>query len=140
MARLEQHRHHDSADIAQMPSDQHAHDYFSFDRLWQPAASAVLSPPSGSRLARRLRRPAEPPGHAALLDHVLQHLLVLQGVHRAPEALMLEGKQLIGLDQPPEGRLDQLLALLQIVEDLGAEDEEAAIDPEVGILRWRLCD
>src|SRR5262245_9665676 len=30
MARLEQHRNHDGADIAQVPSDQHAHDYFSF--------------------------------------------------------------------------------------------------------------
>ena len=46
---------------------------------------------------------------------------------------MLEGEQLIGLDQPPERRLDQLLAILEIVEDLGAEDEEAAIDPQIGV-------
>ena len=37
MARLEQHRHHDSADIAQMPSDQYTHDCSSF------AIPAVLS-------------------------------------------------------------------------------------------------
>ena len=47
---------------------------------------------------------------------------------------MLEGKQLIGFDQPAERRLDQFLAVLEVVEDLGAEDEEAAIDPEVGVL------
>jgi hypothetical protein len=27
MARFDQHRHHDSSDVTQMPSDQHAHDF-----------------------------------------------------------------------------------------------------------------
>ena len=143
MARLKQHRNHDSADIAQVPSDQHAHDYFSF------AIPAVLVPDSDDcRVSERPQptfmatasrngwnRLGEPPGHAALLDHVFQHLFVLQCVHRAPEALVLEGKELFGIDQPPEGFFDQLLALAHIVEDLRAKDKEAAIDPEIGILR-----
>src|SRR5262245_36026428 len=74
----------------------------------------------------RLRRPAVAPRHAALLDHVLEDLLVLERVHRAPETFMLEGKQLIGFDQPPERCLDQLFAVLEVVEDLGTQDEETA--------------
>ena len=31
-------------------------------------------------------------------------------------------------------RFDQLIALPHVVEDLGPEDEETAVDPEVGIL------
>ena len=137
MACLDQHRHHDGADVTQMPSDQHAHDFspYSFG-----TAAAVLADLPLHAWRGHLRRSAEPPGHAALLDHVLEDFLVLQGVHRAPEALMLEGKQLIRLDQPAERRLDQFLAILEVVEDLGAEDEEAAIDPEIGILRWPEAD
>ena len=38
-------------------------------------------------------------------------------------------------DQPLERLLHQLLARLHVVEDLMPEDEEAAVDPEVGVLR-----
>src|SRR6476659_8046608 len=99
-----------------------------------PPRRLVLSDFPADACRALLRRPAETPGHAALLDHVLEDLLVLQRVHRAPETFMLEGKQLIGLDQPPERRLDQLIAILEVIEDLRAEDEEAAIDPQIGIL------
>src|SRR5262245_54795071 len=91
-----------------------------------PPRRLVLSDLPADACRARMRRPAETPGHAALLDHVLEDLLVLEGVHRAPETFMLEGKQLIGLDQPSERRLDQLIAILEVVEDFGAEDEESA--------------
>src|SRR5215510_15040188 len=112
-------------------------------------ASPLRSPPSCSRFRTLSRereasshlhghsgrngwnRLGEPPGHAALLDHVFQHLFVLQCVHRAPEALVLEGQELFGIDQPPEGFFDQLLALAHIVEDLRAKYKEATVDPEV---------
>jgi hypothetical protein len=45
-----------------------------------------------------------------------------------------EGHELIGLDQSTEGRFDQFVALFHVAEDLIPEDEESAIDPEVGIL------
>ena len=43
----------------------------------------------------------------------------------------------VGLDQPPEGRLDEVFALANIVENLRAKDKEATVDPEVGILGGR---
>ncbi len=56
-------------------------------------------------------------------------LLVLERVHRRPEAVVPEGHQPALLDQPPERLLDELLALADVVEDLPAEDEVAAVDP-----------
>src|SRR6266446_224057 len=40
--------------------------------------------------------------------------------------------QLLQLDEPLEGLLDELLALLEVIEDLSLEREEAPVDPEVG--------
>ena len=93
----------------------------------------------GRRLTGKAALPADPPRHPSLLNHIFEHLFVLQRIHRAPEALMLERQELVVLDQPPEGFFDQLLAIAQIVEDLRAKDKEAAVDPEVGILRRRVC-
>src|SRR6185437_13574155 len=76
----------------------------------------------------------KPPWHRASLDQILQTLLVLERVHRPPEAFMPDGHELVGLDQPTERRLDQLVAIGHVVEDLLSEDEESAIDPEVGVL------
>src|SRR5262249_7098399 len=73
-----------------------------------------------------------PPGHLALLDHVLEHLPVTERVHGPPEALVLAGHQLVVGDEPGERLEHELLALAHVVEDLGAEDEVAAIDPDVG--------
>src|SRR5690606_12282055 len=55
------------------------------------------------------------------------------GVHRAPEALVPIGQELPFRDQPVERGLDQLVARLHVVEDLLAQDEEAAVDEEVGV-------
>ena len=76
----------------------------------------------------------EEPGHRAFLDEVLEYLLVLQRIHRAPEAFVLEGHELVGFDQALEWRLDQFIAFAHVVEYLLAEDEEAAVDPEIGVL------
>src|SRR5262245_34676956 len=56
MARPEQHRHHDSTDIAQVPSDQHAHDCFF---LAIPAVSSPIQ--IIAALARGLIPPSWPP-------------------------------------------------------------------------------
>src|SRR5579883_20645 len=74
------------------------------------------------------------PGHRPPLDQILEALLVLERVHRPPEAFMPDRHELVGLDQPAERRLHQLVAVGHVVEDLLSEDEEAAIDPQVGIL------
>src|SRR6476646_6443879 len=81
-------------------------------------ASAALSHPPADASRSRGGHPTKRPGHAAPLDQILQYFLVLQRVHRAPEALMSDRQKLIGLNKPPEGRLDQLLAVAEIVEDL----------------------
>src|ERR1700751_831748 len=76
----------------------------------------------------------EKPRHGALLDQVLEYLLVLERIHGAPEAFMTEGHQLVCFNQSLERRFDEFFAVAHVVEDLLAEDEETAIDPEVGIL------
>ena len=73
-------------------------------------------------------------GIVALLDQVLQDLLVLQRVHRPPEAFMPECHELVGLDQPLERRLDQFVAFPYVVENLLPEDKVATIDPEICIV------
>src|SRR5882757_5807817 len=78
--------------------------------------------------------PFEEPRYRAFLDEVLEYLLVLQGIHRAPEAFVPEGHELVGFDQALEWRLDEFIAFAHVVEYLLAEDEEAAVDPEIGVL------
>ena len=102
------------------------------------AAAAELSPshpafrPTFERSGRR--RDIDEPGHSSSLDQIFEHFLVLQRVHRPPEAVMPEGEQLIVLDQTLEGFFDQLFAVTQIVENLSAKDEAAAVDPEIDVL------
>ena len=71
------------------------------------------------------------PRHLALLDHLLEDLPVLQIVHAAPEALVLVRHELVRLDQPRERLEHELLALVHVVEDFGAQHEVAGIDPHV---------
>ena len=47
---------------------------------------------------------------------------------------MPECQELVGFDQALEWRLDQFIAVAHVVEDLLSEDEEAAVDPEIGVL------
>src|SRR5215472_3919631 len=81
-----------------------------------------------------LRGRIEKPGHRALLDEVLEHLLVLQRIHRTPETFVPEGHKLVGFNQTTERCLDQLIAFAHVIEYLAAEDEEAAVDPEICVL------
>ena len=76
------------------------------------------------------RRPHLPRRPAAGRQR-LQVVLVLQGVHRRPEALVRIGDQLAALDQALERLFDELFAVVDVVEDLAAEDEEPAVDPEL---------
>src|SRR5262249_40733274 len=69
----------------------------------------------------------------SLLDEILKDLFVPQRIHGAPEALVLQAQELVGLDQPLERRLNQFLAFAHVVEDIRAEHKEAPVDPEVGI-------
>src|SRR5262245_49512739 len=56
---------------------------------------------SSARISARLhgRVAVDTPRHIALLDHVLEHLAVAERVHRAPEAFVLVGHQLVFGDQ-----------------------------------------
>ena len=87
------------------------------------AARAASGLSTGLLLTLDGRRPCSPirQGMRALLDQILEHLFVLQRIHRAPKALMPERNELVVLDQPLEGFFDQLLAIAQIVEDLRSE-------------------
>ena len=108
-------------------------------RLHDPAVSSGLIRPSAGGWRNRRDGLANSPGHPPLLNQILEHLLVLQCIHRAKKALMSEGQELIVLDQPLEGFFDKLLTIAQIVEDLRAKDKEPAVDPEVGFLKSHVC-
>src|SRR5690242_1606387 len=72
------------------------------------------------------------PWRIALGVHALERLQILEGIDAAPEALVVVRHQLALGDEALERRLDQLLAGLDVVEDLAAEDEVAAVDPRIG--------
>src|SRR5262249_39980120 len=69
------------------------------------------------------------PGTVACLEHLLELLLILERVHRRPESRVLVREELVRSAETPERLLDQVFALLDVVEDLGAEDEVATVDP-----------
>src|SRR5206468_12699572 len=73
------------------------------------------------------------PGRLAPRVQLFELLLVLERVHAAPVTLVLVGQQLLLCDQPLERLLDQLLARLDVVEDFGAEGEEAPVNPDPGL-------
>src|SRR5438093_5847820 len=83
--------------------------------------------------AAPLRRPPHLPGRVAAGLHVVERLLVLEGVHAHPEAFVAVRGQLLETDQPLEWLPDQLLTVFEIVEELALEDEEAPVDPETGL-------
>src|SRR4029077_11709381 len=70
------------------------------------------------------------PRHDALLVHLLELLTVALRVHGAKEALVLERHQLIVGDQTLEGLDHQSLTLAHVIENLTAEQEVAAVDPD----------
>ena len=72
------------------------------------------------------------PGRPARVVEVGELLLLLERVH-APEAVVPVAEELALLDEPGERFEHQLLAGLDVVEDLLAEHEEAAVDQQVGL-------
>src|SRR5262245_61530927 len=78
----------------------------------------------------RLREPR----HFATLQHFLEHLPVSEGVHCPPEALILIGHKASVLDQPIKWLKYQLLAILNVVEDLVPENEITTVDPNFGFM------
>jgi hypothetical protein len=60
-------------------------------------------------------------------------LLLLERVHRRPETVVSVRHQLVLGDQPPKRLLHEVVAFLDVVEDLPSEDEVAAVDPHVRI-------
>src|SRR5205085_9483198 len=70
------------------------------------------------------------PRRTAALVERLEVVLVLQGVERRPEAVVRICDELAALDQAREGLLDQILVLADVVEDLAAEEEVAAVDAD----------
>src|SRR4051812_48655183 len=85
-------------------------------------------------LSRALTAP-NLPRRAALGVDLFQLLTIFEGVHRHPEAVVAIGRQLVLANQAVEWLADELFSLPHIVEDLTLQDEEAAVDADVG-----LCD
>src|SRR5207237_489692 len=71
------------------------------------------------------------PGAVAPRFHAVEGDLVLEGVHRAPEAVVAVDAEELLLDQALEGALDELVALLDVVEDVVAKNEVAAVDEQL---------
>src|SRR5262245_27773513 len=75
------------------------------------------------------------PGRIAARVHVVEDALIRERVHALPEAGRAVGDELALGDEPLEWLLHELLAWLDVVEDLALEREETAVDPE-----FRLAD
>ncbi len=84
---------------------------------------------------RLLLRFPDLPGRVAALDHVVERLLLLEGVHRHPEAVVPVGIEAVLLHQPGEALHHELLAFEEIVEDLRAQDEIAAVHQRARLLQ-----
>src|SRR4051794_8112746 len=116
----------------------------SMSSAWAPTASTLSgASPSPGSVRPRIGGPCGPssgrglapdrPGWRSPVVERLEILLVLQRVHRGPEALIRVGDQLLVGDESLERLLDELLAGLDVVEDRPAEDEEAAVDSQTAV-------
>ncbi len=98
----------------------------------EPAASATTACRAGSAVDARSAHATA----ARRLEQALEELLVLERVHRRPEAVVAVGDELVRRDQAlRNGSSTRSSPARDVVEDLAAEDEEAAIDPEVRVAR-----
>src|SRR6185436_14286336 len=80
---------------------------------WAPRHKTCLtggSNRSNRTLSMRRRVPPDPPRGLAAGFHVVELLLVLEGVHAGPEARVSIGQQLLLLDQASERLLHELFA------------------------------
>src|SRR5262249_53417967 len=60
-----------------------------------------------------------------------ENLLVLEGVHAGPEAVVPVRDELPAFEEAPERLIQQLLAVLDVVEDALSESKVAAVDTEI---------
>src|SRR6185503_2438047 len=63
--------------------------------------------------------------------HIVERLLLLERVHTRPEPVVAVRDQLLLADQALEGLIDELFAVLDVIENLTLEGKKAAIDPEI---------
>src|SRR5512145_1847411 len=80
----------------------------SAKRMQSPAGAVVLGAVGG---VLRLRPLPDLPRGVSLGVQVVQHLLVLEGVHADPEAVVLVGRQVSFLCQPLEGLVEQVFSV-----------------------------
>src|SRR5262249_25531207 len=111
-----------------------------------PSAPPGIEPtrPLPSAPARAASSPASPgkvdgaaavaPRRFALFHHVLQHLSIAKGIHRAPEAFILVGHQLSVRDQSVERLVNQLFPISDEVEYLRTKNKISAVDPDFRLL------
>src|SRR5688572_2152572 len=91
-----------------------------FSRL--DCAAACASTCDGDREVLAATRIPDLPRGGAVLVQRLEALLVLERVHRRPEAVVTLGQDLLVLHEPRERLVDQVLARSDVVDDLGAHD------------------
>src|SRR5437762_3153929 len=72
------------------------------------------------------------PGSLAATVHVVQHLLIFEGIHAAPEPVVAVGKKLLLLDQSLKRLLNQFFATVHEIENLLSQYEESSIHPDIG--------
>ena len=115
----------------------------SMSSAWAPRASTRRAlRRAGEREAEHQRRRGvgrpsadAPPGSVAALRERVEPLLVLDRVHRLPEARRTgtRAARLASISRA-NGSIDELLAGVDLVEDVAPEHEEAAVDPHVRLL------
>src|SRR3546814_4912071 len=70
------------------------------------------------------------PGRVSGIPELLEQVLVVERVHRLPEALVAIGTQIAGVRECLEGlAFPHRLAVGDVVGDARLEDEEPAVDP-----------
>src|SRR5574341_661934 len=69
------------------------------------------------------------PGGLTAEIEVFQLLLVLKSVHAGPEPLVLVCEKLTLLDQSLKGLLNQFFTVLDVSEDVAAENKKPAVHP-----------
>src|SRR4029077_12278735 len=74
------------------------------------------------------------PRRVALGVEIVEMLLVLEGVHAGPEAVVLVSHQLLFGDQATEGFVNELLAFLQIFKNVLLESEESAVYAHIALV------
>ena len=110
----------------------------SMSSAWQPIArtrrsrAAVRREREPEHLVRTTSRSrGASHGMSPLFDDRVEVLLVLDRVHRRPEAVVGDTRSCSPSAGETRGLVHDVLAGLQLVEDLRPEDEEASVDPHV---------